>query len=48
MFFDSVKVPFIIVLEKRSQTLAIEAENKVIKTFFGTKLDEASIERMKD
>ena len=39
MFFDSVKVPFIIVLEKRSQTLAVEAENKIIKTFFEIKLD---------
>ena len=48
MFFDSVKVPFIIFLEKRSQTLSIEAENKIIKTFFGIKLDSLSFERMKD
>ena len=43
MFFDSVKVPFIIVLERRSELLSIEAENKVIKAFFGVKLDETSI-----
>ena len=48
MFFDSVKIPFIIVHEKRSQTLAIEAENKIIKTFFEIKLDQTCIERAKD
>ena len=48
MFFDSVKVPIIIGLERRSQTLTLEAENKIIKTFLGAKLESLSIERMKD
>ena len=47
MFFDGVKVPFVLKHDKRSKLFEIEAENKVVKQVFGVTLDKNGIQELK-